>query len=127
MLIVLRGAPGMGKSTYAITHYVPLGYVHLEADMFFNRNGVYTFNPALLGKAHAWCQNECKKALNEGKNVVVSNTFIKLWEMKPYLEMTNDVKVIRMTKMYGNVHNVPYDKVMKMMENMEQYDGEILV
>ena len=55
---LVYGVPGSGKSTYVEkelkTKYKNLQ--HFEADMFFyNKNGVYQFNPKKLGLAHMWC------------------------------------------------------------------------
>ena len=116
-LILVRGLPGSGKSTYAKT----LGMIHFEADMYFERNGEYEYNPRELSKAHSWCQYKVKEYLDSGMNVVVSNTFTQLWEMDPYLEMGHDVEVIEMTEMYGSIHNIPDDKLEAMRARWEEY------
>ena len=41
-LVLVRGLPGSGKSTYARS----LGYPNFEADMFFIKDGKYVYNPA---------------------------------------------------------------------------------
>jgi predicted kinase len=74
-LLLIRGLPGSGKSTLAKTKY-PDG-VHLEADMYFSRNGEYKFNPPELPKAHQWCQEETKKALDAGLKVVLPKEAIE--------------------------------------------------
>lgn len=76
-LVVIRGLPGSGKSTFAKT----LGYYHFEADQYFtDLNDEYHFDPAKLKEAHEWCQNSVFEALNRGQDTVVSNTFTRLWK-----------------------------------------------
>lgn len=110
-LFLVRGLPGAGKSTF-VKH---LGdCVHLEADMYFLKNGEYVFNKDELKDAHLWCQNSCYVALSFGKkNVVVSNTFTQEWEMKPYFKMAEkmgvEVTVLVVENYHGgkSVHDVP--------------------
>jgi len=120
-LLLIRGLPGSGKTTYARTLS---DYVHLETDMFFMKNGVYNWVGSELGKAHKWCQEEVKKSLLEGKNVVVSNTFTKKWEMKAYFEMAKElnipIKVIEMTGNWPNIHGVSEDHIAKMKARWEK-------
>ena len=66
-LFLVRGLPGAGKSTF-VKH---LGdCVHLEADMYFLKNGEYVFNKDELKDAHLWCQNSCYVALSFGKKKI---------------------------------------------------------
>ena len=83
-LILIRGLPGSGKTTLTDN----LNATAVAADDFFTSAfGVYEFDPALLGTAHAYCQHRTLTLLNEGSNVVVHNTFSCRWEMQPYIEM----------------------------------------
>jgi predicted kinase len=127
-LILLRGLPGSGKSTLAKSKYVPLGYIHLEADMYFERSGSYVFDPKLLGKAHGWCQYETKKNLQAGNNVVVTNTFTTMREINDYIKIANDVgvelKVIHAQGNFKNVHGVPDDKLAAMKARWQPFIGE---
>ena len=130
MLILVRGIPGSGKSTFAKNKHSSA--VRLEADMFFvGPNGDYNFDPTLLGAAHTWCINTARIFMNQGMDVVVSNTFTTLKEMKPYLEHANnsgiDIQVYRMIKEYGSVHNVPPDAIQRMKDRFQDYDGEYFV
>jgi len=43
-LILVRGLPGSGKSTFAKS----LGGVHIETDMFFIQDGEYKFDGAKI-------------------------------------------------------------------------------
>ncbi len=127
-LVLIRGCPGSGKSTLANKEFVSKGFVHLEADMFFMEGGTYKFNHNKLKDAHAWCQKQTELFLRSGKNVVVSNTFTRKWEIQFYLDLATNldipVKIIRMTKEYGNTHGVPDNVVKQMIERMENFKGE---
>lgn len=80
-LTLIRGLPGSGKSTLAKT----LDAQHFEADMYFiNEKGEYCYNGDKIGEAHEWCQQQVEKALAANQDVVVANTFVRLWEMKAY-------------------------------------------
>jgi len=134
-LIIVRGLPGSGKSTFAKTYfYLRENRLHLEADMYHvNNNGVYVFETSKIRDSHEWCYNTTRIMLTHGKDVIVSNTFTQLWEMEKYINFCNNVtpkidfKVYRMTKNYGNIHGVPQVTLDKMAARFEDYPGEILV
>jgi len=125
-LVLVRGIPGSGKSTFAKSVYPT--YEHLETDLYFMQDRGYVFEPAKLKQAHEWCQATTRKRLEDGECVVVSNTFIKMWELRPYLDMAKElgvpVKVFHMKGEYGSVHNVPEEVIARMKLNYEPYHGE---
>lgn len=128
-LVLVRGVPGSGKTTYVKKNLK--GYKHFEADQYFEKSGEYKFNVSELKNAHEECLNNTRKELEKGNKVVVSNTFVRRWELDKYLSLARDlnktVKVIRMTKQFKNEHGVPEDKVKEMKGNFQDYDGEIKV
>ena len=133
MLILVRGVPGSGKSTYGRNNTIVSGF-HLEADNYFIRpDGVYDFNPKLLKNAHDWCYNEVVEALRSDPEhtVSVANTFTRVWEMQRYIDYAkaNNIpfKVVRCTGRYQNVHGVPDKKVQEMLERFEDHEGEELI
>jgi predicted kinase len=129
-LVLIRGLPGSGKTTYAKNYFN--GHIHLEADMYFiESDGFYNWTAERLGKAHSWCFETTKIMLNNGYDVVVSNTFSTLKELNPYIELASSTDtpyaVFKMTKEYGSVHNVPQVVIEKMRFRFEDYKEEVMV
>lgn len=118
-LILIRGIPGSGKSTLAARQY-PNHYL-VEADMFFETGSGYIYNPDMVSKAHEWCQKTVRKLLDDGYNVVVANTFTRVWEMQPYMDMGYFFQVVEATGNFQNTHGVPDDAVKRMKERYEPF------
>jgi predicted kinase len=131
-LILLRGPSGSGKSTIAKT----IGGKIFETDKFWERSGAYKFDPSKLGLAHAWNQANVKTACNFGEElVVVANTNMTMWEMKPYLavaaENGYELEVIRTPGPWDpdvlferNVHGVPLGTLQKQVRKYQEHDEE---
>ena len=125
-LTIIRGLPGSGKSTYAQSVWG----MHLEADQFFeDSEGNYEYDIKLIGVAHDWCYSNTVKALRYGIDVVVSNTFTKMWELERYLAIPTlldgvSVSIIEMRTQYENVHGVPEDKLKLMASRWEKIPQE---
>lgn len=123
-LILVRGIPGSGKSTLA---KLMADVMHFEADMFFvdRETGEYKFDGMRIGEAHEWCQSITKQTLAEGYNVVVSNTFTRLKEMRPYFAMAKELNILPSVYLaqggFRNVHGVP-DHVLDNMRKRFEYD-----
>ena len=129
-LTLIRGLPGSGKSTLAkkrveeSANTTRQTTVHLEADMYFiDEAGVYFFRPELIKKAHAWCEKACETHLQQQQNVIVSNTFIKHWEMKAYQQLAKQynakLEVIVCKGKYANIHEVPAETVKRMKQQWQ--------
>lgn len=127
-LTVIRGASGSGKTTLAKAMANTYGARYVEADMFFTSQGKYSFDFKKLKDAHAWCKKTVENEMLDGLDVIVSNTFTKLWEMQPYLDMAKQygysVQVIHCQGRFKNVHGVPEEKVQQMRDNFEPYFAE---
>lgn len=124
-LYIFRGLPGSGKSTYARKLAAELGISdHYEADMFFEKDGTYTFDRKKIQEAHAWCQQKTQTALEAGRSVVVANTFTQKWEMEFYFNLANrlgiPVEIQTCEGNYQNVHGVPQEIIEKMRKRFEQ-------
>jgi tRNA uridine 5-carbamoylmethylation protein Kti12 len=128
-LVILRGLPGAGKSTFAKNYANVLaasGQVvkgPFEADNFFinKTTGAYEFNPELLGAAHTQCMKDVELVmLQQATHVIVSNTATTERELKPYLALAKkygyDVVSLVVENRHGNdsVHNVPEEAMTKM-------------
>lgn len=127
-LVLIRGLPGSGKSTYARMVYPD--YVHIEADMYFLENGEYKFDASKLSLAHRWCRDTTQILLESGQNIVVSNTFTQYWELEPYIKFAEsrgiEFDIFRCTGDYGTIHNVPQDVIEKMKARFESIPQEII-
>jgi len=123
-LILLRGLPGSGKSTFAKL----VCNQHVEADMFFMQDGEYKFDASKLRQAHTWCQEKTETWMKMCYNVVVSNTFTQEWEMEVYYKLAEQygyrVHSIIMENRHGesentNIHSVPKEKIDNMRERFQ--------
>lgn len=117
-IVLIRGLPGTGKSTLARKME---GYLHLEADMFLEVNGLYVYDKSKVIAAHNWCVDSAKKALEQNKNVVVSNTFVKLWELQRYIDLGFPFKIIEMKERWPNIHGVPEDAISNMAKTWQEF------
>ncbi len=120
-LFLVRGLPGSGKSTLA-AHHENWDHRVLETDMFqVDERGNYKYDPEKLTWAHEQCLAKTIEFLDQGFDVTVANTFTRLWEMAPYLEIPNvDIVVIEMKTQYKNVHGVPDEKVEMMRRRWQE-------
>jgi predicted kinase len=128
VLVLVRGIPGSGKSTFA--NLVWNNYAICEADKFFHdKEGNYNFDPSKLKQAHEWCQNEVETKMKDNQNnpqfypeIAVSNTFTQEWEMQAYFDLAKkyDYRVfsIIVENRHGstNVHGVTDDTLKKMKD-----------
>ena len=130
-LIILRGLPGSGKSTWAKKLQEQTGCSHYENDMFFMQSGKYKYDAKKYRQATNWCFQQTMNDLKSGKNVVVSNVFVKVLTVNEYVNAAKKlgakVKVFRKTSQYQNIHDVPAAVFKSMKDNFQDYPGEILI
>ena len=140
VLIIVRGLPGAGKSTAALSFGVPVR----EADKFdglytFHENGSVQFHgmetvdgTLMIQNAHNWCQSCIREDLAGDEPVaVVANTFVQGWEFTPYLEMAREAgaRIVVIDCYDGgmddatlatrNVHGVPEVAIARMRSNWD--------
>lgn len=120
-LIILRGVPGCGKSTVAEVLSNNGKYPVCTADDFFMKDGEYKWNPKQLGIAHKACQEKCRRALDDGSEmVIVANTSTKEKDYSTYASMGKIRGYMVFSLVVENrhggtdVHNVPDDAKAKM-------------
>ena len=87
-LVVLRGLPGSGKSTYVSKNFSGHELAVCSADQYFMLEGQYHFNPSKLPNAHAFCFKAAIAACTDLVGVVViDNTSLTTWEVSPYASL----------------------------------------
>jgi predicted kinase len=129
-LILLRGVPGSGKSTFAnVILQQPNNNPQevLSADDFFvNNEGDYIFDDTKIKEAHNYCQFRCSERMRqEISRIVVANTFTQEWEMDIYYEMAKRynyrVHSVIIENRHGNenIHGVPKDKLQIMKDRFQ--------
>jgi len=127
-LLLLRGLPGSGKSSLAKSlSNATTG--HVEADMYFMNGDNYEFDPSKLKEAHQWCKDVAEGWMSPETGyldtIIVSNTFTRAWEMKPYYELAErygyTVFSLIVENRHGgvNTHGVPEDKLEQMEDRFE--------
>jgi len=127
-VIVIRGLPGAGKSTYLSKHY-PNAVICSADQYFLDQNGNYNFNSKLLNEAHRWCFRKYLTACNVGnKLIAVDNTNTQLFEFYGYVQVALsyafDLEIIRLETPVDiaakrNVHNVSLNNVKMMRERFQ--------
>lgn len=143
-LTLIRGLPGSGKSTLAqklwqdvwsasLTDPTVIPPDRYEADDFFvnSYTNEYRFDSSLLGDAHNWCYENTLKTLRDGVDVIVSNTFTKVWEIKRYLELGDkipdlEIRVIEVKTQYENIHGVSEEKIWEMSARWQDIPKDII-
>jgi len=130
-LIIMRGLPGSGKSTYVKENFPDA--VVCSADSFFlNEDGEYIFVNWKLQQAHQHCFRTFIDAVtSDAETIVIDNTNICRWEYENYTFMAEKfgyrIRIIRMNflesdiPLFGkrNVHGVPEFKINQMFERFE--------
>jgi len=131
LLVLLRGLPGSGKSSFA--KHMWSDFVICEADQFFyDSDGNYNFDPSKLRDAHKYCRDKVETFMSDNEKnsqfypeIVVSNTFTREWEMDEYFKLAKkynyQVVSLIVENRHGNknVHGVPDSKIEEMRNRFE--------
>lgn len=149
VLILMRGAPGSGKTCMArnvvlsVTNSELSQHI-LSTDDYFVLlgRGNYAFDSSQLPQAHNWNQKRVSESLKRGINpIVVDNTNTQAWEMRPYVVMAAEhgylVEVLEPETSWRNkeaelakrnIHSIPREKIRQMLERYEPgWTGEKLL
>ena len=117
VLIIVRGIPGSGKSSFASF----LGKAICCADDYYVHDDEYKWKAEDIGKAHGWSQRKCRRFMKaQVETVVVANTNTTEREMQPYMDLARQfgymVYSIIMENRHGgeSIHGVPEATLDKM-------------
>lgn len=130
-LVIIRGAPGHGKSTLAKSISSTRGYVHYEPDHYLDREEVKYGNDvrmdaAVRAEALLWCYAQVSKELGKGNSVVLSGLFTKINDLLPYYKLglkhnlvIEVIERFRPEHRFKNVHGTPEYLVEKLISAFE--------
>lgn len=134
-IVIPRGIPGAGKSTYTQELAKNMKVAVCSADHFFTRDGVYKYNPNLIGVAHAECLKKFTELCrNPGdiECVVVDNTNTRVREVRAYLELAksfgHEVEIVTLrvdpeVAHRRNVHSVPIETIKRMHNTLVESEN----
>lgn len=119
-LIILRGLPGSGKSTFAQFFEEKVNKASaFEADQYINYSKEWTIDKAK--EAHRLCREDAEEEMKQGvSTIIVSNTSTQEWEMEPYEQMAEKYGYRVFHLIVENRHNgvsehqVPASTLLKM-------------
>lgn len=139
-MILMRGAPGCGKS-YLAREIVDMAiasanynnHIFSSDDFFYDRQNRYRYDSYRIPDAHEFNQKRvAAKAASGWSPIVVDNTNMRVWEMHAYVTIAVThgyvVEILEPTTPWArsagklaqrNVHNVPKDKLEKILQNYE--------
>lgn len=129
LVIILRGIPGAGKSTWVANNASPNAAI-VSADHFFtDAHGKYNFDPTKLPLAHGTCLKNFNRhvTLEFPHEIVVDNTNTTVIEMAPYAALalaygrTLKIVTLRCPPEIGaarNTHGVPLAGVQAMAQRL---------
>jgi predicted kinase len=122
-MILIRGLPGSGKTTFAnFLQSLGENVAICSADHYFEDpvTGEYKFDDSKLRQAHISCQQHAEFEMTQGNTVVISNVNARTREMKIYEELAEKYEYqvfhIVVENRHGNksIHNVSDDLLEKM-------------
>ena len=127
-VIILRGAPGTGKSTWAARYKAmhPTETIVLSAtDYFRGRDGIVRFRADRLQQSHAWCRNFFGLLIERCiPRIVLDNTHMALWEydgsMGAAFRQAYRVFQHVCTGTFQNTSHISEQKVQAMRKRFEQ-------
>lgn len=130
-LIVLRGIPGSGKTTFVemVRKTFP-ALVHASADFIHMVGNEYRFDAKKLSQGHGLSFRTAIHAMQDRASmVIVDNTNTQVWEMSPYILAGQaygyNTRIVRLnidttTAHARNIHGVPLKGIESMAERFQK-------
>ncbi len=126
-LVLVRGLPGAGKSTFSKIIADHFGYIHVENDMFRKQGGNYVLQPSEYNDVRKAALDVVAVNIERGNNVIVSNVFSTIRSMEEYLDLTDSVVVITLKSQYKSDVEIPQVERNKMKQTWRPYIGEHII
>lgn len=136
-VVILRGVPGAGKSTFIKNQNDADRKWICSADHFFETaDGKYAFDAAKLGSAHQFCLRKFIDTVKYPAHqtvVYVDNTNLTVAEIAPYYQIAeaygHDVEIVTFdidaaVAAGRNVHSVPTRSIERMHQRLKQAERE---
>lgn len=88
-LILMRGLPGSGKSTWAKNHAEKHGHKIFSTDEYWYLKDPtkYQFDKDKLAIAHGWTLDRVRTAMAMGEDIIVDNTNLDSRSVAPYFDL----------------------------------------
>lgn len=118
-LVILRGLPGSGKTSFAKLFKAPV----CSADDYLMLGGKYIWTHDGAIKAHAACQEKCKRLMIDGTPlIVISNMHVKSRDMRPYTKLAEDFNYKVFSIIVENRHDGKNDHMVTedMLKDIEE-------
>jgi len=107
-LILIRGLPGSGKTSFAELLSEDGKYPVFSVDSYFTNKdtGEYRFNYKENHLAYKECEQNAKQAMESSvEKIFVDNTFTLDWEIEPYFKLASSYGYSVFTLTLENRHN----------------------
>lgn len=136
-LVICRGLPGSGKTTWANTLIKMYGGVNLATDDYYMVGENYLWDSKKIPQAHEWNQWRCDQAMRyEIETIVISNTNTTWKQIKPYVSMAMkygySIQVVEPPTSWkydvqecfnNNSHNVPLEAIQRMRDRWKSTES----